>query len=98
MCQQRATQHKCSGVLTAGEMPDGTGFNGLNGIRNYLLERPEQFVRCLTEKLLTYAIGRRIAYVDRVDVENIVSLSKKQDYAFQDLIKLIVTSQAFQSR
>ena len=81
-----------------GEMPDGTGFNGLNGIRNYLLERPEQFVRCLTEKLLTYAIGRRIAYVDRVDVEKIVSLSKKQDYAFQDLIKLIVTSQAFQSR
>ena len=79
-------------------MPDGTGFNGLNGIRNYLLERPEQFVRCLTEKLLTYAIGRRIAYVDRVDVENIVSLSKKQDHAFQDLIKLIVTSQAFQSR
>src|SRR5258705_10142853 len=48
-----------SGVLT-----DGLHFQGVDGLRTVLLDRREQFVRTVTEKLMTYALGRQIEYYD----------------------------------
>ncbi|MCR9198827.1 MAG: DUF1592 domain-containing protein [Planctomycetaceae bacterium] len=79
----------------SGEMPDGSRFDGPDGIRAYLLARPGQFTGCLTEKLMTYAVGRRLAFADRGDVDAIVSAVGDTGYGFRDLIKLIVASRVF---
>ncbi len=82
----------------SGEMPDGSKFDGPDGIRAYLLARPDQFTKCLTEKLMTYALGRRLAFVDRGDIDGIVSEAATKRYGFRDLIKLVVASQAFRTK
>lgn len=82
----------------SGEMPDGSKFDGPDGIRTYLLARPDQFTKCLTEKLMIYALGRRLAFVDRGDIDGIVSAAAKKKYGFRDLVKLIVASRAFHSK
>ncbi|WP_419187854.1 DUF1592 domain-containing protein [Stieleria bergensis] len=94
----RTRYSKLSPIDPSGEMPDGSRFNGVNGIRSYLLDRPDQFTRCLTEKLMTYALGRRLAFVDRGDIDRIVSQSAESGYGFRDVIKRVVTSEAFRSR
>ena len=94
----RTRYSKLSPIDPSGEMPDGSRFNGVNGIRSYLLARPDQFTRCLTEKLMTYALGRRLAFVDRGDIDRIVSQSAESGYGFRDVIKRVVTSEAFRSR
>ena len=48
------------------------GSDGLGGLRALLLSQPEQFPRTLTEKLLTYALGRRLEYYDEPAVRKIV--------------------------
>ena len=50
----------------------GATFEGLAGLRALLLEQPEQFPRTVTEKLLAYALGRRLDYYDRPAVRKIV--------------------------
>jgi hypothetical protein len=92
----RTRYAKKSLIDPSGEMPDGTKFNGAAGIRGYLLARPQQFTKCLTEKLLTYALGRRLAFTDRTEIDRIVGMSAKRGYGFRDLIQHIVASQAFQ--
>ncbi len=82
----------------SGEMPDGSQFNGADGIRDYLRARPQQFTRCLTEKLLNYALGRRLAFTDRHDIDHIVTESAKSGYRFRDLVHLIVSSPNFRTR
>lgn len=82
----------------SGEMPDGSNFDGPDGIRAYLLARPGQFTRCLTEKLMTYAVGRRLAFADRGDIDAIVSAVGDTGYGFRDLIKLIVASRVFHTK
>ena len=89
---------KRSPIDSSGEMPDGSRFDGPEGIRDYLLARPHQFTKCLTEKLMIYALGRRLAFVDRGDIDEIVSSLPEKKYGFRDLIKLIVASQPFQTR
>ena len=51
---------------------DGTKFDGIAGLREQLARRPEQFVIGLTEKLLTYAVGRKAAYYDAPAIRAIV--------------------------
>jgi hypothetical protein len=92
----RTRYAKKSLIDPSGEMPDGTKFNGAAGIRGYLLARPQQFTKCLAEKLLTYALGRRLAFTDRTEIDRIVAMSAKRGYGFRDLIQHIVASQAFQ--
>ena len=51
-------------IDTSGKLVDGTAVNGPSDLRNALLPHPEQFVQTLTEKLMTYALGRGIEYYD----------------------------------
>jgi hypothetical protein len=64
-------------------------------LRNALLERDDQFVQALTEKLMMYAIGRELEYYDMPQVRAIVRSAKRQDYRFGALVAGIVQSDAF---
>lgn len=82
----------------SGELPDGTTIVGPGGIKKFLLDRPELFTRCLTEKLFVYALGRRLSFTDRDDIDGIVSGAPKFKYGLQELIQQIVASEAFHSK
>jgi hypothetical protein len=85
-------------IDASGKMPDGTAINGPSGIRKYLLARPEQFTRCLTEKLFVYALGRRISFTDRDDIDRIVSAMPRHQHGLRELIQQIVASEPFRSK
>ena len=85
-------------VDTSGGLPDGSKFDGAAGLEAGLLKRPEIFVGTLTEKLLTYALGRGIETYDAPAVRKVVSSAKAADYRFSALIEAIVLSTPFQMR
>ena len=82
----------------AGELPDGTKFRGPDGLRKILLERKDRFARCLTEKLLTYALGRGLGDYDAPTVDAIAAAVAKDDYLFRTLILEVVKSDPFRLR
>lgn len=82
----------------SGELPDGSMISGPSGIKKFLQERPEQFMQCLTEKLFVYALGRRLGFTDRHDIDQIVADMPKHNYGFRELIQQIVASNAFHSK
>ena len=83
---------------TSGELADGTMVDGIVDLRNAILARPEVFVRTMTEKLLTYALGRGVDYHDMPAVRSIVRQSATGDYRFSSLMLGIVNSVPFQLR
>jgi hypothetical protein len=85
-------------VDASGGLPDGSTFTGMSGLRAALLRRPEMFVGTLTEKLMTYALGRGLEYYDAPSVRDIVRDSRAQDYRFSSLVLGIVSSDSFQMR
>ena len=80
------------------ELPDGTVLNGIVDLRRVVLDRKQQFARCLTEKLLTYALGRGLEHYDRPTVERIVARLEAEDYRSSVLITEIVKSDPFRLR
>ncbi len=80
---------------TSGKLPDGTVVKGPDDLRAALLAKPEQFVQTLTQKLMTYGLGRPVEYEDMPTVRGIVRDLKNEDYRFNALITAIVTSDAF---
>jgi hypothetical protein len=82
-------------VDAKGSMVNGAEFEGLSGLRALLLKQPEQFPRTLTEKLLSYALGRRLEYYDRPAVRQIVRKAASQEYRWSSIILGIVESPAF---
>jgi cytochrome c551/c552 len=88
-----------SGTIDAsGQLADGTPVDGPVTLRRALVSRPEQFVRTLTEKLLTYALGRGMTYADMPIVRSITREAGRRDYRFSSLIMGIVRSTPFQMR
>jgi hypothetical protein len=85
-------------VDSVGELVGGKKIKGPEGLRELLLARKGDFVRCLTEKMLTYALGRGIEEYDRCTVKEIVGGMEKQDYRFSSLVIGIVKSEAFLKR
>jgi mono/diheme cytochrome c family protein len=85
-------------VDTAGNLPDGREFKGVSGLKQALLSRPELFVFALSEKLLTYGLGRKVEYYDAPAVRDIVRASRENDYRFSSLILGVVNSTPFQMR
>lgn len=73
----------------------GTKVDGLAGLRALLLDQPEQFPRTVTEKLMAYALGRRLEYYDKPAVRKIVRDAAAQQYRWSSLIMGIVESPAF---
>jgi mono/diheme cytochrome c family protein len=85
-------------VDASGTTTSGTKVEGLSGLRALLLERPEQFPRTVTEKLLAYALGRRVEYYDQPAVRSIVRDAAAQHYRWSSLVLGIVKSAPFQMR
>jgi hypothetical protein len=85
-------------VDASGGLPDGSKFTGVTGLEAALLKRPELFVGTMTEKLLTFALGRGVEPSDGPAVRKVVRAAKDADYRFSALIEAIVTSTPFQMR
>ena len=85
-------------IDAAGGLPDGSKFDGVTGLQKALLSHPESFVNTMTEKLLTYSLGRGVEYYDGPAVRKIVRESRDQDYRFSSLVLGIVNSTPFQMR
>jgi hypothetical protein len=85
-----------SPIDSSGVLVDGTRMNGVADLRQALLRYSDQFVRNVTEKLLTYAMGRGVEYYDMSVVRSIVRDASRNDYRFSSLVVGIVKSDAFQ--
>jgi len=68
----RARSESNMPIDATGVMPDGRQFEGPAGLRTVLLQAPDQFVTTVTEKLLTYALGRGVDYFDAPTIRDIV--------------------------
>jgi hypothetical protein len=82
-------------VDASGTTLSGANVEGLSGLRALLLDQPEQFPRTVTEKLMAYAVGRRLEYSDRPIVRKIVADAAARNYRWSSLILGIVKSPAF---
>ena len=85
-------------IDASGKLPDGTAFHGPSGLRTVLLERREQFVSTVTEKLLAYALGRGPEYYDRPTVRAITRDAASDIYRWSAIIVGIVQSTPFRMR
>jgi hypothetical protein len=85
-------------IDAAGGLPSGSEFTGVSGLEDALLARPELFVRTLTEKLLTFALGRGVEDFDAPAVRKIVQVARQDDFRFSRLIMGIAQSTPFQMR
>ncbi|PWU12058.1 MAG: hypothetical protein C5B51_01565 [Terriglobia bacterium] len=85
-----------SPIDASGVLVDGTKVNGPQALRQALLSRPETFVTTLTEKLMTYALGRGIDYYDMPAVRGVVRRAAQDNFRFSSIVLGIVESVPFQ--
>jgi cytochrome c5 len=92
------TKDKSGPIDPSGILADGTKVDGPLALRQALLKQPERFVDTMTEKLLTYALGRGLEHFDMPVVRGIVRDAEKQNYKFSALVFNIVKSTPFQMK
>ena len=93
------THNEASAPIDAsGILPDGTVFEGAAGLRDALLQRPDLFVTTLTEKLLTYALGRGVEHYDAPAIRTVVRDAERDGSRFSSIVLGIVESVPFQMR
>ena len=85
-------------IDASGRLADGTLINGPDALRRALLTRSDVFVTVLSEKLLTYALGRALRPQDMPAVRAIVRAAGPSDYRFSSLILGVVKAPQFQMR
>ncbi|WP_197355320.1 DUF1592 domain-containing protein [Aureliella helgolandensis] len=86
-------------VDSSGVLPDGTRVSSARELQRVLTEQNRQkFVECVTEKLLTYALGRGLEYYDKCAVDKILATLEDSDFRFSALISAIVHSDPFQKK
>jgi hypothetical protein len=85
-------------VDSVGVLVDGSRLEGVTGLEEGLLKRPEMFVAAMTEKLFTYALGRGIEDYDGPTVRKVVREADANEYRFSAVIWGIISSRAFQMR
>lgn len=78
-----------------GNYPGGVEFSGFSDLRDWMLARPDRFAHTLTEKLMTYALGRRVEFYDQPTIRDIVRNAALDDYSWSSIILGIVESPAF---
>ena len=76
-------------------LPDGTQFAGVEGLRTYLADHKEDFVRTFSGKLLAYAVGRGIEYYDQPAIRKITREAAANDYRWSSIITGVVNSIPF---
>src|SRR5579885_99727 len=86
-----------SPIDATGVLVDGTKVDGVASLREWVMSRSDQFVRVVTEKMLTYALGRGVEYQDMPMLRAIVRDAAPGKYRFSSIILGIVKSAAFQT-
>jgi hypothetical protein len=94
----RTTDEGRTAIDASGSLSDGATFEGLAGLKSVLLSRREQFVGTLTERLLSFALGRSVEYYDRPAARQIVRAAAGDEYRWASIILGIVESAPFQMR
>ncbi len=92
------TQDGTEKIDAAGTLPGGRSFNGPAELRKIIKSQSDEFVSCLTGKMLTFALGRGLESYDRRTTDAITAAMKQNGYKFSTLIEEIVRSDAFQKR
>jgi mono/diheme cytochrome c family protein len=95
---QWRTEEAGLAVDASGSLPDGAKFDGPAGLETALLGRPEIFVTAVTEKLLTYGLGRGLEYYDAPSVRQIVRDAKNENYSFSSIVLGVIRSTPFENR
>ena len=96
--QWRVTDERGGPVDNAGTWPSGVELNGVRSLRALLLDYDEQFVGTVTEKLMSYALGRPLEYFDMPTVRQIVRDAEDNDYRWSSIVIGIAKSPAFLMR
>jgi hypothetical protein len=87
-----------SPIDSSGVLPSGDKFDGPTELIQILKTRKKQFSRCLSEKMLTYALGRGLEYYDRCAINEILDRLDRKQYRFSQLVIGIVNSRPFLNR
>lgn len=96
--QFRATEHG-KPIDTAGQLVTGEKFSDVAALKEILANgRKQDFRRCISEKLLTYAIGRGVEYYDSTTIDLLVTRMEKNNGSLRDLVLGIIESAPFQKR
>jgi mono/diheme cytochrome c family protein len=95
---QWRTREAAGPIDATGQLSDGTQLDGVATLRQALWQRSGQFVATLTEKLLTYALGRGVEYYDMPAVRSIARESARDQYRFTSLVTNIAKSTPFQMK
>jgi hypothetical protein len=85
-------------IDSSGVLPDGTAFEGVPGLRTLLVSHRQEFLQTVSQKLLTYAIGRSPEYYDMPAIRKIQRESAAQDYRWSAVILAVIQSTPFQMR
>ena len=97
--QWRTTDNEAKAPIDASTvLPTGVAINGVVDLRAQLVARPEVFARTVTERLLMYAVNRRLEYFDMPQVRAIVRSASKENYKLSSLVLGIVNSDAFRKQ
>ena len=91
----REKYHMKLEVDSSGKLPNGQTFSSVDEFRKLVVAREETFTRCLTKKLLTYAIGRQLNSGDRPSIDQINTAMASSEKGLWDLVQLIVLSRPF---
>ena len=94
----RVVDESFNTIDASGALPDGTAFDGVTDLTAALVRRPARFVATVTEKLLTYALGRGLEHYDMPAVRRIVNAAQQNDFRFQTIVTAIVDSYPFRYR
>ena len=81
-----------------GQLPGGDRFTGPAELKRLLLKRQDQFLRNVTERMLTYALGRELQYDDECAIKDVMTALNKNEQRFSALVLGVVRSYAFQHR
>lgn len=84
-------------IDSTGQLPNGERFEDLNEFRRLILNDEDRFTLALTEKLMGYALGRKLEISDRPAIDTVLAELDSKQGGLRDLIRLIVLSKPFQS-
>lgn len=85
-------------VDASGTLPEGRAFKDIREFKQPILADKEQVLRCVTEKLITYATGAGVRFTDRTEVERLVADTGKKDCGRRTLVHSVVQSALFQTK
>ncbi len=84
-------------IDASGELASGEAFTDVTDFKKLMMDKRDLFTRMLTERLLTYAVGRRVEALDRPEIDRIVKVVGEHDYGMRTLLDEVVSSPIFLS-